>query len=53
MVGGEYLSNGRLRRLPFDMIEPIEVYAARRKSDGSTSAAFAVVEAVQAKLLAA
>lgn len=53
VVGGEYLENGRLRRLPFDLIEPIAVYAARRKSDGSTSAAFAVVEAVQAQLLAA
>lgn len=47
VVGREYLESGRLRRFPFELIEPIDVYAARRKSDGPSSAADQVVAAVR------
>jgi DNA-binding transcriptional LysR family regulator len=41
---------GRLRRLPFAGIEPITVYAARRRSDGPRTVADTVIEAVRARL---
>jgi DNA-binding transcriptional LysR family regulator len=51
VVAREHLATGRLRRFPYDLIDPIPVYAARRRSDGPGTAADAVVHAVQQRLI--
>ncbi len=51
VVAGPYLASGELRRLPFDLVAPITVYAARRRSDGPRTAADTVVEAVRTRLV--
>ena len=50
VVASPEVEAGRLRRLPFDGIESITVYAARRLSDGPRTAADAVIEAVKRRL---
>ncbi len=50
IIAQEYMATGQLRRLPLDLIEPITVYAARRRSDGPRTAADTIVEAVRSRL---
>jgi DNA-binding transcriptional LysR family regulator len=38
---------GLLRRLPFDLIRPIEMYAARRERDAEGTSAAAIIDAVR------
>ncbi len=50
VVAAEHLEAGRLRRLPLDLIAPIPVYSARRRTDGDNTVAAHVIEAVRAVL---
>jgi DNA-binding transcriptional LysR family regulator len=47
VVARHHLAEGRIRKLPFDVISPIELYSARRDRDGEGTSAAAIIEAVK------
>lgn len=47
VVSNAHIEAGHMRRFPFDLIPPIELYAARREADGDGSSAASIIAAVR------
>ncbi|MBT6488709.1 MAG: LysR family transcriptional regulator [Deltaproteobacteria bacterium] len=50
VVADRYIQSKELKQLPMDVIEPIPVYGARRKSDGENTASALVLRCITSKL---
>jgi len=50
VIAREYVESGRLKRFPFEVLDPIPVYGAHRKADVPASAARKVLEYVRKKV---
>jgi hypothetical protein len=50
VVADRYIQSKELKKLPMDVIEPIPVYGARRKSDGENTASALVLRCITSKL---
>jgi DNA-binding transcriptional LysR family regulator len=50
VVARRHVQTKELKQLPIDVIEPIPVYGARRKSDGENTASALVLRAIASEL---